>query len=188
MLQQAPAAILAPSEFTALGEVAAAVLGQPPLEVLDVNALRIACLLAFAGPVLAADPPGPAAKPVVKRVYSLRTPSGWMLDIHDDGSGRLGFGASLGNMVPAGTFKLDDVRKALDGAKLDPKGSMSSHFSMHYEQERKAPDKGPPARYTQDEKVVVPLFERAAAARREKTSGSLLESLGEKRPGFGLKK
>src|SRR5436190_23385310 len=40
------------------------------------------------------------------------------------------------------------------------KGSESSHFIFWYEEERKAPDDGSPARYTQDEKVIVPLFEK----------------------------
>src|SRR4051794_31314851 len=73
------------------------------------SALRPACILAcvltFALPALADDPPKPAVKPAVKKLYGLHTPGGWMLDIHDDGSGRLGFGASLGDKVPAGTFQ-----------------------------------------------------------------------------------
>jgi len=150
--------------------------------------LRIACVLAFAAPALAADPTGPAAKPAVKRLYGLHTPGGWMLNIHDDGSGLLTFGAGPGDRLPAGTFKPADVRKAFDGIKFDPKGGRSSHFVVWYEEERKAPDQGPPPRYTQDEKVIVPLFETAAAARKGKTDDGLLESLGWKRPPFGLNK
>ena len=149
--------------------------------------LHIAFILAFAAPVLAADPPKPAVKPAVKKLYGLHTPSGWMLDIHDDGSGRLGFGASLGDNVPAGTFKPDDVRKALDGVKLDPKGGEGTHFVLWYEEQRKGPTDGPPARYTTDEKVIVPLFEAAAAAGKWRDNDPLT-ALSGKRPGFGLKK
>ena len=45
------------------------------------SALRIVCVLAFALPVSAADPPRPA----IKKLYVIHTPSGWLLDIHDDG-------------------------------------------------------------------------------------------------------
>jgi hypothetical protein len=111
-----------------------------------------------------------------------------MLDIHDDGSGRLGFGASVGDKFPAGTFKPDDVREVLDGATLDPKGGESSHFVVWYEAERKGPADGPPARYTTDEKVIVPLFEKAAAAAGTRRDDDLLKTRSGKRPGFGLKK
>jgi len=151
------------------------------------SALRIACLLAFAVPVLATEPP----KPAVMRLYKLGTPHAWLLDIHDDGSGVLTFGdGGSGNdwKVPAGTFQPDEVRKTLDKLKLDPKGLISSHFSIHYEEDRKGPKapKAPKARYTQDEKAIVPLFEAAAAARKEKRNP--LEALRGKRPSFGLNK
>ena len=150
--------------------------------------LRIACILALASPVLAAEPPRPVNTPAVKKLYGLHTPSGWILDVHDDGSGSLGFGASLGDPFPAGTFKSAAVRKALDDAKLDPKGGGGSHYVFWYEEERKAPDDGPPARYTQDEQVIVPLFEKAAETVKLRTEDRISTSLGKKRPGFGLKK
>jgi len=130
----------------------------------------------------------PEAK--LKRLYGLRTPGGWMLSIHNDGSAQLVFGdgGSINtSMVPAGTFKPDDVRKKLDGLKLDAGGGHSTHFVVWYEEQRKAPDDGPPPRYTQDESSIVPLFEKAANARRGKSADSMLESLGRQRPTFGLK-
>ena len=153
------------------------------------SALRTTCVLvfalpAFALPALAADPP----KPALKRLYVLRTPAGWMLTVHDDGSAQLVFGAGGGPhtyYAPAGTFKPDAVRKALDGVTLDPKGGEGTHFVVWYEEQRKGPADGPPGRYTTDEKVIVPLFEKAAGARKEKSGDRLL---GERRPGFGLKK
>jgi len=98
----------------------------------------------------------------------------------------LGFGDALGDKVPAGTFQPAEVRKAFDELKFDPKGGESSHFVIWYEEERKAPDNGPPPRYTQDEKVIVPLFEKAAAACDKKDRP--VETLSGKRPGFGLRK
>lgn len=59
----------------------------------------------------------------------------------------------MSDRVPAKTFKPGDVWKTLKGAKLDPKGRESSHFVVWYEEERKDPVDGPPARYTQDEQV-----------------------------------
>lgn len=150
------------------------------------SALRIACALAFALPALAADPP----KPAVRNLYVLRTPGGWLLHIRDDGSARLEFGAGGGphsRDAPAGTFVPADVRKTLDGVTLDPKGSGGTHFVAWYEAERKGPADGPPARYTKDERVIVPLFEAAAAAGNWRDNDPLTGLLG-KRPGFGLKK
>lgn len=131
----------------------------------------------------------PEAK--LKNLYTLRTPSGWMLRIRNDGSGQLVFGAGGGGdnyVAPAGTFKPDEVRKSLDGLKLDPKGGEGSHFVVWYEEERKAPADGPPARYTRDETVVVALFEKAAEACKGKPGDRPLGALGSHRPAFGLKK
>lgn len=152
------------------------------------SALHIAGLLAFAFPVLATEPPKPAAKPPVKRLYMLGTPHAWLLDIHDDGSGVLTFGDGGGGndwKVPAGTFQPDEVRKTLDKLKLDPKGLISTHFSFHYEEDRKG-SMGPKARYTQDEAVVT-LFEKAKDACVVRPGGSPLDGVLRKRPGFGLK-
>lgn len=151
------------------------------------HSLRIACVLVFVVPAIAADPAVPADKPPVTRLYHLHTPCGWLLHIHSDGSGHLMFGAGPGDLLPAGTFKVADVRKALSGMTFEPKGALSSHYSLHVEEERKAGHRGPPAWYTRDEKVIVPLFEKAAAARKGKASDKLLELLGRKRPSFGLK-
>lgn len=131
----------------------------------------------------------PEAK--LKNLYALHTPSGWTLVIRNDGSGQLVFGdGGAGNtcVVPAGTFQPDEVRETLDGLKLDAKGGRASHFVVWYEEERKAPDDGPPPRYTQDETVIVPLFQKAAEVRKEQPGDRLLESLGKKRPAFGLTK
>jgi hypothetical protein len=150
-----------------------------------VPVLRLACVLAFALPALAADP----VRPAVKKLYGLHTPRGWMLDIHDDGSARLVFGDGAyadSYSAPAGTFKPDDVRRALDGVKLDPKGGEGTHFVAWYEEERKGPADAPRPRYTTDERVIVPLFEAAAAAGKRKDHDAL-KALGGKRPGFGLK-
>lgn len=144
------------------------------------SALRIVCILAL--PALAAAPPA------VHKLYSLCTPNGWLLHIHDDGSAQLMLGAGGGphtRYVPAGTFKPEAVRKALDGATLDPKGSSGTHFVVWYEEERKGPTDGPQPRYTTDEKVIVPLFEAAASKWKDNDP---LKVLSGKRPGFGLKK
>lgn len=107
------------------------------------SVLRIAFVLAFALPTFAADPP----KPAIKRLYSLHSPGGWLLHIHDDGSAQLMFGDGGGLdllSTPVGTFKPDDVRKALDGLKLEPKGGEGTHFVVWYEEQRKGPADGPP--------------------------------------------
>lgn len=155
------------------------------------SGLRFVCVVAFVLPVFAADPPTPAPKKsTVKTLFGLHTPTGWMLDIGDDGSAYLVFGAGGGLdslPIPAGTFKPDEVRKALDGLNYDPKGSIGTHFAVHYEEERKGRD-GPKARYTTDETVIVPLFEKADEAFKLKYKGLKPGALLRERPGFGLKK
>jgi hypothetical protein len=128
----------------------------------------------------------PAAK--LKTLYTLHTPSGWLLDIRNDGSAELVFGAGGPDTwwAPAGIFKPEEVRKALDGLEFDPKGSCGSHFVVWYEEDRKDRD-GPQARYTRDEKVTVSLFEKALEACKAKPGGRLLDLLGRDRPPFGLK-
>ncbi len=129
----------------------------------------------------------PEAK--LKNLYTLHTPGGWLLDIRNDGSAELVFGAGGPDtwLAPAGTFKPEEVRKALDGLEFDPKGSGGSHFVVWYEEDRKAPD-CPKARYTRDEKVTVSLFEKALEAYKGKPGGRMLDRFGRDRPPFGLKK
>lgn len=126
----------------------------------------------------------------LRDVFKLHTPGGWMLDIRNDGSAQLTFGDGGGNnssTAPPGTFQLDEVRKLIDGLKLDPKGSGGSHFVVWREEERKSPADGPQPRYTLDESSIVPLFEKASDARRKNANGRLLEQFG-RRPPFGLAK
>lgn len=123
-------------------------------------------------------------------VFGFRTPSGWLLDIRNDGSAQLTFGDGGGNnssTAPPGTFRLEEVRKKVDGLKYDPKGSGGTHFVVWREAERKSPTDGPAARYTLDESSIVPLFEQATATRKRNAPGRLLEQFG-RRPPFGLTK
>lgn len=140
--------------------------------------------------VLEGKPFGLPPEAKLKNLYTLHTPRGWLLSIRNDGSGELVFGAGGPDtwVAPAGTFKPEEVRKALDGLEFDPKGSGGSHFVVGYEEERKGPTDGPMARYTRDEKVIVSLFEKARDACTVRPGGRMSDLLGRGRPPFGLKK
>ena len=94
---------------------------------------------------------------------SIRTPNGWGLHIHSDGSGGLQYGASLldGWWIKAGTFDAKKVTEDLRALTSDEKGGTRSYFVFHFESERKGPEKGAPARYTRDIKVIPALFQKA---------------------------
>ena len=114
-----------------------------------------------------------------------------MLSIRNDGSVQFVFGDGGGNnssTAPAGTFDPAEVRKIIDGLKFDPKGSRGTHFVVWLEDERKSAADGPVARYSLEESAIVPLFEKAKAARAKGPNGRLLEQFGGQRPAFGLAK
>jgi hypothetical protein len=123
-------------------------------------------------------------------LFGLHTPSGWMLSIRNDGSAQLVFGDGGGNTstAPAGTFQPEVVRKTLDGLNFDPKGSGGTHFVVWHEEMRQSPTEGPAARYSLDESVIVPLFEKAASARDKRPNNGEFEQFGRRRPAFGLGK
>ena len=124
------------------------------------------------------------------RAIGLYTPNGWWLDINADGSGRIGYGSSIGDAwsFRDQTFNVEKVTKDLKALPGDEKGKKGSHFVYNFESERKAPDKPGPARYTQDNKLIPTLFQRAIEAGRVKSQdrGALL--LDKYPPGLPKKK
>jgi len=126
-----------------------------------------------------------------RKLFSLHTPSGWMLSICNDGSAQMVFGDGGGSNsfdAPVGTFQPEVVRKTLDGLKFDPKGSGGTHFVVRHEEMRQSPTEEPAARYSLDESVIVPLFEKAARARDKRPNNGVFEQFGRRRPAFGLGK
>ncbi len=123
------------------------------------------------GSMAVADSPKGLGPPEV----AINAPSGWKLNIHADGSAYLRYRdhSGIGYKSPAGTFKTEDVLKAMAEAKPNPRVPVNpqTHYQFWFESERKqAFPKPPPLHYTQDEKVVVPLFEKAAERAKVKDS------------------
>jgi hypothetical protein len=127
---------------------------------------------ALAIAVVLAPSPGPApAEDRPARSIFIRTGTGWVLDIHSDGSGRLQFGAGAedGWRFPAGTIDVGRATKDLRAPAGDdevPLGSLGSLVAYVYsfESERRAPDKPGKARYTRDGNVIPGLLKAPAAA------------------------
>lgn len=133
--------------------------------------LSIVLLLANSAP---ADEQ-PVSRPPVVAVVSVGIPGEWRLDVRDDGSAELRYAGEPGAAfkVPASTFDAEEVRKNLLALKSVPKEEHRgrAHYMFWFEFERKlAPNRPPPSHYSQDETVIVPLFERAAVASELKNS------------------
>ena len=107
-------------------------------------------------------------KPKVEQAIGIWTPpyERWLL-VFSDGSGRLGYGAGATPdtklSIPAGTFDVVQVTKDLRGLKADIKDWWKACCGFNFESERKGLEPGP-TYYTQDQKVIPALFEKAAKA------------------------
>ena len=115
------------------------------------------------------------AKPV-QHVIGIRTPTGWILDIHGDGSGKLSIGSDAGDewSFKAGTFDIEKVTKDLKALKSDDKGDGSSHFVYYLPAAEGKAQSTSPTGYSRDTKLISPILERAVEAANVK---------GAKRPG-----
>jgi hypothetical protein len=126
-----------------------------------------------------------AADPKVAEVVSINQLDSWKLNIRDDGSANLRFNSEAGSgyNAPAGTFDAEQVRKtllALPSATTD-ESRRRAHYLIWFEAERKlAPEKQPPSHFTQNEAVLVPLFEKAAEASGVKATPRGKQLLSEK--------
>jgi hypothetical protein len=128
--------------------------------------------------VLATERPASAqekkdTKPKVEQAIGIWTPpyESWLL-IFSDGSGRLGYGAGgtpdTNRPIPAGTFDVVQVTKDLRGLKADIKDWQKARYGFNFESERKGPEQPGPTYFTQDQKVIPALFEKAAKASARK--------------------
>jgi hypothetical protein len=108
-------------------------------------------------------------KPKVEQAIGIWTPpfESWLL-IFSDGSGRLGYGdggtPDTDRSIRAGTFDVVQVTKDLRGLKADIKDWQKARYGFNFESERKCPEEPGPTYYTQDQKVILSLFEKAAKA------------------------
>lgn len=129
--------------------------------------VAIVFALSTYSPASAQDKKDP--KPKVEQVIGIWTPpyQSWLL-IYSDGSGRLGYGAGAtpdtNRSIPAGTFAVGQVTKDLRGLKADIKDWQKARYGFNFESERNGPEKPGPTYYTQDQKVIPALFEKAAKA------------------------
>ena len=126
----------------------------------------IVFVLATERPAAAQEKKNP--KPKVEQAIGIWTPpfERWLL-IYSDGAGRLGYGAGATldtNLpIPAGTFDMVQVTKDLRGLKADIKDWQKARYGFNFESERKGPEPGP-TYFTQDQKVIPALFEKATQA------------------------
>ncbi len=138
-----------------------------------VLALSVGFVVSIQGPAAVQEKKAP--QPKVEQVVGLWTPpyQSW-LNIYSDGSGRLGYGAGgtpdTNLPIPAGTFDAAQVTRDLRGLKADLKDWQKARYGFNFESERKGPEPGP-TYYTQDQKVIPALFEKAAKAGGKKSSG-----------------
>lgn len=108
-------------------------------------------------------------KPRVEQLIGIWTPplKSW-LQINSDGSGRLGYGAGgtpdTDRAIPAGTFDVAQVTKDLRGLKAEIRDWQKASYGFNFASERKGPEQPEPTYYTQDQKVIPALFEKAAKA------------------------
>ena len=112
-------------------------------------------------------------KPKAEQAIGIWTPPfrRWLL-IYSDGSGRLGYGAGAtpdtDQPIPTGTFDVVQVTKDLRGLKADIKDWQKARYGFNFESERKGPAEPGPTYFTQDQKVIPALFEKATKASARK--------------------
>ena len=111
-------------------------------------------------------------KKPVQHVIGIRTPTGWMLDIHGDGSGKLSIGSDAGDewSFKAGTFDIEKVTKDLKALKSDDKGGGSSHFAYYLPAAEGKAQSTSPTGYSQETKVFAPILDLAVEAAKVKDS------------------
>ena len=66
-------------------------------------------------------------------------------------------------LIPAGTFDVVQVTKDLRRLKADIKDWQKARYGFNFESERKGPEPGP-TYFTQDQKIMPVLFEKARKA------------------------
>ena len=134
--------------------------------------IRSLLVLVFAATVVQAQPNDKAKKENLTQIVVIRTPNGWALHIHSDGSGHLQYGARFahGWRIKAGTFDAKKVEKDLRAVAIAPDKRVGSrsHYVYHFEAERKSAENGPPANYSRDEKVIGPTFQRGIDAAEDR--------------------
>jgi len=86
---------------------------------------------------------------------------GWRLDLQSDGTARLGYGAADTWLVKRNTFDFAATLKALRAVARKQGFAGGRHYRVSFFREG---EKGPVQGYTQDDKLVLGLFDRAVEA------------------------
>jgi hypothetical protein len=111
---------------------------------------------------------------------SLHTPNGWWLHCFPDGSGSVGYGSLPTDSAgfKAGTIDFADAIKRLRKV-TDKDGKSGSHFAVAFHEEGST---STVSVYTRDEKLVVGLYEKAAAKKAAEIRGARFDELWKERP------
>jgi RNA polymerase sigma factor (sigma-70 family) len=112
------------------------------------------------------DPAPPKGEPKPPpRVVQVRTPNGWYLDMHADGSGQLGYGSLITDVwkFKAETFDVAAVSGDLATLVGNDKGYIGTHFRFGVE---RGDGKSPISGYTREVQVIPALLQQAKEAAR----------------------
>jgi hypothetical protein len=111
---------------------------------------------------------------------SIDTPNGWWLRCFPDGSGSVGYGSLLGDSTgfKSGTIDFPDAVKQLRKVTVKD-GKLGSHFPVGFHEEGST---STICVYTQDEKLVLGLFEKAAEKKASRFRGARFDELWKERP------
>ncbi len=122
-------------------------------------------------------PPGEGTQAEVVSVFMM-APSGWLLDIHDDGSGGVGFGSHVGDHASfaAGTFDFTDVSNSFS-AVCSSDGTARTDFAVAF---RRTGETSTTSKYFSDAELARRLFEQAIAAAVK--TGNRVQELYQSRP------